>query len=408
MKPFSRAAGMSLVELMVGMLIGLIGIVIITHLYVTNEQYKRRTVAQGSAQSNGAIALYTLERELRMAAFGLNHSRAFDCQCDAIANPGCSHIQYYYDGVYSFPPNPTATGARNSLALYPVVITDNPPYGPDTLSIFYGSDNERVLGTMLQFAMSNAGSNIRIDGTIGFEARNTATAEPGNLVVLQKDNLCRLAHVTSLATDALVHDSSSKWNPAAGGTLPGAVFDTQTMVFNLGSRPNWRGYSVKLNPDGTSTGKLQFTDQFRVITAGAVSEDIMDGIVDVQAQYGLDTSSPPDGIVDVWTKCLTHPACPPATPPTKDHWIRVIAVRLAVLARSDEWIKPVAPATACEATTLADQPTWGGSHVLDQPPAGTGPQTFPVLQRPGVLPSCYRYRVFETVVPLRNMLWRPA
>src|SRR3970282_1880450 len=38
--PARRQACMSLVELMVGMLIGLIGIVIITHVYVTNEETK--------------------------------------------------------------------------------------------------------------------------------------------------------------------------------------------------------------------------------------------------------------------------------------------------------------------------------------------------------------------------------
>jgi len=27
---------------------------------------------------------------------------------------------------------------------------------------------------------------------------------------------------------------------------------------------------------------------------------------------------------------------------------------------------------------------------------------------PGGIPSCYKYRVFETVVPLRNMLWRQS
>ena len=39
----TRESGMSLVELMVGMAVGLIGIVIIAHLYVTNEKYKRST-----------------------------------------------------------------------------------------------------------------------------------------------------------------------------------------------------------------------------------------------------------------------------------------------------------------------------------------------------------------------------
>ena len=26
----------------------------------------------------------------------------------------------------------------------------------------------------------------------------------------------------------------------------------------------------------------------------------------------------------------------------------------------------------------------------------------------GYLPTCYKYRAFETIIPLRNMIWRPA
>ena len=58
----TRQTGLSLVELMVGMLVGLIGIIIISHLYITNEQYKRSTTGSGAAQVNGAVALYTIER----------------------------------------------------------------------------------------------------------------------------------------------------------------------------------------------------------------------------------------------------------------------------------------------------------------------------------------------------------
>jgi type IV pilus assembly protein PilW len=368
---------MSLVELMVGMLIGLIGIIIITHLYLTNETYKRRTTASGAAQSNGAIALFAVERDLRMAAFGLNHSKAFACNCDQVTNPGCSHIQYYYGGTYSFPPAASAVGARNSLALYPVVITDS-VNGPDSVSIFYGSDNERILGSQLAFGMTTPNDDVKIDGTAGFEV--------GNLLVLQNGTTCSMVQVTSITADALKHAGNGTWNPAGGGTLPGAVYSNTSMIFNLGSTPNWRAYSI-------SNGRLQLTDQFRVLTQGAVSEDIMDGIVDLQAQYGKDTTLPvPDGVVDVWTKCITS-TC--AGNPTEADWIGVIAVRVAVLARSEEWIKPDNPGDPCSATTAANQPTWAGGN-------------FPTLQAPGVLPSCYKYRSFETVVPLRNMLWRPA
>ena len=111
-RALNREAGMSLVELMVAMLIGLIGIVIITHLYVTNDQYKRSTTGAGTAQVNGAVALYTLEREIRMAGYGINHSEALNCTCVA---PLCSPLQYWYktntSTNSSFPPAPAAAGA---------------------------------------------------------------------------------------------------------------------------------------------------------------------------------------------------------------------------------------------------------------------------------------------------------
>jgi type IV pilus assembly protein PilW len=115
----------------------------------------------------------------------------------------------------------------------------------------------------------------------------------------------------------------------------------------------------------------------------------MDGIVDLQAQYGKDTNG--DGTVDVWTKVLSRNA--PANFDGIDI-MQVIAVRLAVLARDDHYQKPSTPGGPCEATTAANRPTWSGGAFL----------TFDAA---GALPSCYKYRVFETVVPLRNMIWRP-
>ena len=103
---------MSLVELMVGMLIGLIGIIIITHLYVTNDQYKRSTTGAGTAQVNGAIALYTLEREIRMAGYGINHPLALNC--NAPVTPNCSPLQYYYNGNSSYPPAPPRRRAASA------------------------------------------------------------------------------------------------------------------------------------------------------------------------------------------------------------------------------------------------------------------------------------------------------
>jgi type IV pilus assembly protein PilW len=368
-----RSTGMSLIELMVGAAIGLIGIVIITHVYLTNEQHKRTTTAAGGAQTNGAIALFALERELRQAGYGLNSSFAFQCNCDATTNAGCSAIQYYYDLKYSFPPNASMLNSRNSLSLYPFIITDQ-VNGPDVLSVFYGSNSERALSTILVDNMVTPGADMKPDGTAGFAV--------GNLIVLQNGTTCAMYQVTGVVAQTLLH-AANQWNPGGGGTLPTFAKDS-TRVFNLGSRPVWKTF-------GIASGKLQVTDQLAVLTAAAVSQDLMDGIVDLQAQYGKDTND--DNAIDVWTKQLPAAA---GTNFSANDIAQIKAVRLAVLARSEHYEKPSTAGGACEATTTANRPTWGGTDYLP----------FPTFDAPGALPSCYKYRVFETVVPLRNMLWR--
>ena len=87
------------------------------------------------------------------------------------------------------------------------------------------------------------------------------------------------------------------------------------------------------------------------------------------------------------------------TPTSGPQWQQVLAIRIAVLARSQNYERPQNPGDPCSATTTANIPKWGDPGSL---------QDFPTLLVAGVLPSCYKYRVFETIVPLRNMIWRPA
>lgn len=387
---------MSLIELMVGAAIGLIGIVIITHIYLTNEQHKRATTAAGGAQTNGAIALYALERDIRQAGFGLNTSAAYKCNCDQTTYSGCSAIQYYFDGKFSFPPNGSILNARNSLSMYPFIITGSLApggHGPDTLSVFYGSDNERMLSTALVESMIIPAADIKVDGTAGFEK--------GNLIVLQGPEVpavppgmsstfpCAMYQVTDVVAETLKHDAGV-WNPPGGMPLVVAQgwAKDYTRILNLGSRPVWKTFGIKYDATNTiNYGKLQVTDQFRYLTEGLPTQDLMDGIVDLQAQYGKDLDG--DGVVDLWTKVLPRP--PNANFDAIDI-MQAIAVRLAVLARDDHYHKPSTAGGPCEATTAANRPTWSGGAFL-------------TFDAPGALPSCYKYRVFETVVPLRNVLW---
>jgi type IV pilus assembly protein PilW len=108
---------------------------------------------------------------------------------------------------------------------------------------------------------------------------------------------------------------------------------------------------------------------------------IIDGIVQIQAQYGRDTNA--DGTVDTWTS--TMPGVPTAT-----DWANNLAIRVAVVARSALPEKPNPTTQLCD--TTAASPTWLGGTIDLTADANW---------------QCYRYRVFQTIIPLRNLLWAP-
>jgi type IV pilus assembly protein PilW len=77
---------------------------------------------------------------------------------------------------------------------------------------------------------------------------------------------------------------------------------------------------------------------------------------------------------------------------TATDWSRVLALRIALVARSNLAERPDATTGLCTTTTV-DPLTWtGGTLTISADPNW----------------KCYRYRVFETTVPLRNMIWLQA
>jgi len=364
--------GMSLVEILVAVAIGLIGILIITQAYITSDNFNRTTLGEGGAQTNGTIALFTLERELRQAGYGIASSAAL----------GCGAINYYRNGQYSG----NLGGPLPNIQLAPVVITTTPGV-PDQITVMYSTASEAIVPTTLSKSMPNASAELSVDGTAGFQV--------GNMVLMVNKTppqTCTMLEITSVSVPA----SNIQHNPGAGGVYnpPGAglfpAYQKDDMVFNLGN-PRVRTYSIGNN-------SLRLFDML-FNSAAPVTFDMVDGIVDLRAHYGKDNGvnnntvtnavyAADDGIVDSYSS---------VTPVNAAEWAQVHSVRIAVLARIGTYERPTGG--ACTATTVT--PTWSGSTNLLATPLSP-------FVLPEGLPSCYRYRMFETVIPLRNMIWRPA
>jgi type IV pilus assembly protein PilW len=145
-------------------------------------------------------------------------------------------------------------------------------------------------------------------------------------------------------------------------------------------------------------GKLEVTnDLLYQDTNGNGTNDpveIADNVITLQAEYGVDANN--NGRIESgeWT----------TTDPAGNQWANVLAVRLGILMRSGQFERS-AVTSENQATYpgSAPPPRWtGGQFVLtnlDDSASDTTPTD------PANNWRNYRYRVYETVIPLRNMLW---
>ena len=352
-----RQQGLSLVEVMVAVLIGLIGILIITQAYITGDRFNRSTLGEGGAQTNGLIALYSVERDVRLAGYGIANSGAL----------GCGDIHWYYDPDYSG----SAGGSLPDIELAPVVITVTAGE-PDRVTVMYGTNAERMMPSSIS-NFNPASSEVTVDGTAGFQEND--------LILLVNAAGCTLGKITQVQPGPqklqLNPGVNSPYNPPAWGAFP-TTYASGDMIMNLGN-PIVRSYSI-------ASRKLRLTDG--LLQSGANNDyDLVDGIMDMRAEYGKDTDA--DGVVDAWNN---------VKPANSTEWQGVLALRMAVVARIGNFERPSVSGGNCDATTAANAPTWSGTTQ------------FTKLDFADVTSEdrCYRYRVFETTIPLRNMIWRPS
>jgi len=413
--PKFRLSGFSMVELMVAMAIGLIGMVIIFQVFETSEGIKRTTTSGGDAQQNGIIALYNMEADLRNAGMGFNETSYTECRSAGTV--------LGYDSARSTPDWATVA---SPLRLVPVVITAGAnAQTPDTIKVFYGSSTQVMSAALLAADMIAPGTGqILLQSNYGFRE--------GDLVILLQPGSgknCALMEVTAPSNGgnpALLHDTTNynlawmtgtpvktpRFNKAGGPGVfyTGANTSNATRIFNLGNLYDTSGTVPVLNTYSIASSNLIVQSDFNIVPAGnpsaglPVTNPIADNIVHLRAQYGLDDGVDNgsvtyhtnfvanDGIVDRFVS--TTPA----------NWAQVVSIRVAVLARSALPEKPSAGAGgACDATPAPTVPTWSGAaegatRGFDLSATVTAPDDW----------RCYRYRLFETTVPLRNWIWKAS
>ena len=417
MNGYSKISGFSLVEMMVAVVISLIGTLVMFQIFAVSEGQKRTTVSGGDAQQNGAIGLYTIERDMRNAGHGLT---------DLIARG---------EPIYGWNNLIIPAAARAPIIMRPVLITRG--VASDVIEVNYSTFEGMTAPVKVT---SQAGWNpasvapantLQIASIAGFNTGNKIVVCPPIPHPLgpppgPADNTCILAEITGFGNNPALPGQvllappptpfsvdggpleQSQFNPAGsfsllnptlvadGKALPavyiaGSGASDDSVIFNLGNAWVARRYSVDV-----ASGQLMVDD-------GGGAQEFADGIVAIRAQYGIDTSTPLDNVVDEWVdprpvlgnpfadSVPNHLSFNTATRASiAAGWRRVQAIRIAVVARSG----------LLEKTEVESR----SSITLWANPAGN-PTPAPVFNIAAGDARHYRYKVFESIVPLRNMVW---
>lgn len=341
--------GLSLVELMVGLVIGLVTTLVIMQIFSTFEGQKRSTMGSADAQTNGSVALFSIQRDLQMAGFGLP---VFNKQ-----NPPLKC-------------NPTVTvdhddnAATPAIDMFPISITDGGGGLSDTIRIRYSEDGANSKAGVAIGIDSLLGSNAIVENNLGCNGTDHVDSNTGvgDVVMISSGATCNMTRVNN--TNAYLA-ANPKHIPLASttGVVNGA---------SISCMGAWNQFTYTV-----VNNQLQRNVASQVNAVPLVSD-----IVNIQAQYGIaDTAT--SNKVTSWVS-----ATAPWDAPTIDQRNRIRAVRVAVVARNGQLEKT--NVTAAAPIAWAD--------VNGSPAPSIDLSADADWQR-------YRYRVYETIIPLRNMIW---
>lgn len=448
LSPARAGRGFTLVEVLVGLVLGMIGIIIMYQVFQVFEAQRRTTVSGGNAQTSGHIAMFAIERQVRLAGLGMIY----------VARPG----EEEYEGratcplgirTYSASGGGLGWAGAADRPVVPVQITDGGAAGSDSFTLVYGPSAMAGAPGELRASPVNAatlGAGVQVASAPFVDATASppvnAVYRVGDIVLIAQPvsplTVAQAKHCVRLKVTAVeaIEVSPGRYqarlrfdagagndeNPPAGeyaSFLPAAGYtldaDPRTIVTHLGS--------------SLVTARFQLNAQQQLLQNDV---PIADGVVSMRVQYGIgprrgelgcnsaNLAEPACQVVKAWTSAVNYDGVDwgtiatapwPATAAERQQRLeniaRIKAIRIALVMRSQNLERDplygagleIAPKAGCGAA--GDVVNSGGLKLCAwrDPAGGTA---VPLIDLTG-MPDWdrYRYRVYETVVPLRNVIW---
>lgn len=358
-------SGFSLVELMVAVVIGMLGIIVMMQMFSMFEGQKRTTSSGDDAISSGAVSLYGIQRNIQQSGWGISSPQLIGCSVSGLLSGG-EDLPFVPVRV-----NPEISGA-------PLITGQDG--NTDTLLIVSGNGNGTVEGDNIDSVP--AANSYAVHTPTAFSA-----GPPSDWVVAVPQTRPAACNLALTKVTGVV---SPNVNVVAGF----AGIASGDRLFNLGVAPTVLAYAIR-------GGNLTVCDYTTNDCGDSTNNDdatiwvpIANNVVSLRAEYGRDTTAAMDGIVDIWDQ---------TTPTTACGLLRTSAVRIVLVARSSQpektldggaHVTPVVPVWAgSDAVAVGVNAAEAAAVAISLPSPNA---TWPTWQD-------FRYKVFQTTVPLRNI-----
>ncbi|WP_284319008.1 PilW family protein [Dyella acidisoli] len=359
--------GFSLIELMVGLVVSMLCMLAIMAAFAVYEGKKRTTTTTNDAQQNGSYAMYVLERQLRTAGASIVQGYNYGVW-------GCP-VTAYTNGTQTLPisgalPAPfKSSGWPASTLLMPVLIAYGGGSTPDTIGVVGGNPAMQVFKIPVTSVPST--NSVAVSNSLGILSGDYV------LGVLSNGN-CALAHVPAATPTTQVAGTTFTLDTT---NSPPNGLQTANYLFDFGSSPAFTLFGI----DTSSLNLVSYDLLQRPVNGNAAAvTPLAEGVVQMKALYGVQQA----GSSSVqWVQ------------PTGTWSIATLTASASAASNAMKQIKAIRVAIVVQ-SRLPERST---DYTSGQPTLTLFPD-LPSVQYIVTTSTQYRYKVYDTTIPVRNAL----
>jgi type IV pilus assembly protein PilW len=367
LKNKSSQSGLSLIEVMIGVTISLLLLLLLLNVLQIFGKNKKQISENIATQISSENLITLIERDVRMAGYGFMPSEIM----------GCNLKRFYKKPI-------------TDLILRPVEIIDGLNGSPDVIRVMYSTKNKPNIPAVLIKPFSN--SNFAL-------TKNSLEIKPNDfLVVHDIGEVCSLLQVTNIDNDAtkiIFESEKSNWNSKTmSDVIPSYGYRIGSSLTNLGEIVDITYGLNKNNQMGV--------ENFISLDNSTNKQNLSSDIINFQAQYGYDDRSgyQPAPMVTKWASKIPDINKNNKINDSNDLQ-KILAVRIAIVYRN----------------RIPEKSVNGLCNISIAPSWVAGNETSGVLEKTNIDVSknsdasafpnwaCYKYKVLESVIPIRNVMW---